>query len=85
MKESESYQPLDALLIAANGRAGNLDAENCVFFCSRLRPKVVIPMHYGIFKETHSDPMIVARALEESDLGVKPVVMEFKGTYIYSR
>ena len=42
-------------------------------------------MHYGMFKETHSDPMIVARALEESDLDVKPVVMEFKGTYIYSR
>ena len=85
MRDSESYQPLDALLIAANGRAGNLNAGNCVFFCSRLRPKVVIPMHYGMFKETHSDPIIVARALEESDLDVKPLVMEFKGTYIYSR
>jgi len=42
-------------------------------------------MHYGMFKETHSDTIIVARALEESDLDVKPVVMEFKGTYIYSR
>lgn len=85
LRDSESYRPLDILIIAANGRAGNLNAENCVFFCSRLRPKVVIPMHYGMFKETHSDPMIVVRALEEPNLDVKPVVMEFKGTYIYSR
>jgi L-ascorbate 6-phosphate lactonase len=84
LKDNESYQPLDILIIAANGRAGNLDARNSVFFSARLRPKVVIPMHYGMFKETHSDPMIVVRALEESDLDLKPVVMEFKGSYMYS-
>lgn len=84
-RDSKRYQPLDILLIAANGRAGNLNAENCVFFSKRLKPKVVIPMHYGMFKETHSDPLIVVRALQRSSLDVKPVVIEFKGSYVYGR
>jgi len=85
MRDKASYQPLDILLIAANGKSGNLDAENCVFFVEKLKPRIVIPMHHSMFKETHSDPMVVVRALERSCLNVKSLIIKFKNSYIYSK
>lgn len=85
LRDNLRYQPLDFLIIAANGKSGNLDAENCLFFAEKLKPKIIIPMHYGMFKETHSEPTIVAQALERSCSNVKTVIMEFKGSYIYNK
>jgi len=84
MRDNLNYQPLDILLIAANGKAGNLDAENCLFFADKLKPRIIIPMHYSMFKETHSEPTNIVKALERSCLSVKSVIMEFKGSYVYS-
>jgi L-ascorbate metabolism protein UlaG (beta-lactamase superfamily) len=85
MRDYNKYMPVDILMIAANGRSGNLDTENCLFFSGKIKPRVLIPMHYGMFKETHSDPNNIVRAVKKTYPDIKPVAMEFKGSYIYSK
>ena len=85
IRDYHKYQPIDILIIAANGKSGNLDTKNCLSLTDKIRPKILIPMHYGMFKETHSDPKIVTRAVKESYPDVQTVIIGFKESYIYSK
>ena len=65
----DNYQELtlghtgfDVLVVAINGQYGNPDAEQAASIASMLKPKVVIPCHYWLFKEHGGDPMAFVQA-----------------------
>jgi len=47
---------LDAMLVCINGRLGNMNAEYAARVAAALRPRVAIPMHYGLFASNTADP-----------------------------
>ena len=52
---------------------------------AELNPGLVIPMHYGLIPETHSDPYQVVSALKRRGVESEAVVMEFAGEYMFRR
>jgi len=73
------YKP-DLMMICINGRWGNISSQEAVELTRRLRPKIVIPMHYDMFSMNTADPSVFAEAVRESDCGARPVVFE-PGTF----
>ncbi|MDD2708846.1 MAG: MBL fold metallo-hydrolase [Verrucomicrobiae bacterium] len=49
-------EKLDMAFICINGRLGNMNADEALEAMKVLRPRVVIPMHYGLFTENTVDP-----------------------------
>ena len=64
LKESQ----IDIVLLAANGKAGNMTPEEGIKLIEAINPEVVIPMHYGIIPFTDSDPKILENLFKESDI-----------------
>jgi L-ascorbate metabolism protein UlaG (beta-lactamase superfamily) len=54
--------PLDIALLPINGH-DNLHWPQAVYFCALHRPKLAIPMHYGMFPGYTEDPLVFAKAL----------------------
>jgi len=52
----------DVLLPCINGAFGNLDAEQAAQLTARIRPRVVVPCHFWMFKEHHGDPEAFCQA-----------------------
>ena len=46
----------DLLLICINGRLGNMTLQEALHCVETLRPKLAIPMHFGLFAENTADP-----------------------------
>lgn len=46
----------DTVLICINGRMGNMNDADALRIVDALRPKVALPMHYGMFAENTADP-----------------------------
>jgi L-ascorbate 6-phosphate lactonase len=46
---------LDVALLPISGR-DNLFWQQALYFCANHRPRVAIPMHYGLFKDFNEDP-----------------------------
>ncbi len=88
LKEAANFHP-DIVLICANGKPNNeyinLNADEAALLTKTIKPQVVIPMHYGLFVETHEDPQTFVDALRRHDVPVQCVVMEFMGCYIYRK
>lgn len=51
-----SFGPIDILIAPINGAYGNLNEEECATLCDALKPKLVIPCHYGMFASHGGDP-----------------------------
>lgn len=51
----------------------------------RINPKIVIPMHYGLFMEVDEDPQTFVGALKKQNVPVECKIMDFKGCYIYKK
>lgn len=51
-------------------------------FATILRPKVVIPCHYGCFKDRTVDPKVFADLFKDTS-DIRPVIIEYKGKYVY--
>jgi L-ascorbate metabolism protein UlaG (beta-lactamase superfamily) len=47
---------IDLLLICINGRLGNMNWEQALLTAKMLRPKIALPMHYGLFAENTENP-----------------------------
>jgi L-ascorbate 6-phosphate lactonase len=88
LKEAANFHP-DVVLICANGKPDNeyinLNADEAALLTKTIKPQVVIPMHYGLFVETHEDPQTFVDALKRHNVSVQCVVMEFKGCYVYCK
>ncbi len=51
-----AQRELDAVLICINGRLGNMTLDEAVNVVGELKPRLAIPMHYGLFAENTVDP-----------------------------
>ncbi len=47
---------IDLALICINGRLGNMNLDEAVNTMEQLKPRVAIPMHYGLFAENTVNP-----------------------------
>ncbi len=88
LEEIASFHP-DVVLICANGKPKgefmNLNADEAALLTKRINPRVVIPMHYGLFAEVDEDPQTFVDALRKQNVPVECVVMDFKGCYLYKK
>ncbi len=48
---------IDVMLVCINGKLGNMDWLEAVSLVRKLKPKLAIPMHYGMFAENTTDPV----------------------------
>jgi L-ascorbate metabolism protein UlaG (beta-lactamase superfamily) len=46
----------DLLLICINGRLGNMSLEKALKVAENIKPRIALPMHYGLFAENTADP-----------------------------
>ncbi len=51
-------------------------------FSKILRPKIVIPCHYGCFTDRTIDPRIFADLFNDTS-DIQVVIIDYKGHYIY--
>lgn len=49
-------QPIDLLIVPINGKWGNPDSKDASYIAAWVKPKIVIPSHYWLFKEHGGDP-----------------------------
>lgn len=54
-QEYLSTGELDLLIAPINGMYGNLDSKDCAILTDLLKPKLVVPCHYGMFAAHHGD------------------------------
>lgn len=57
--------------------------EDAFRFAKILKPRIVIPSHYGCFKNRTIDPQVFVDMFKEN-LGIKPVQIDYMSKYIYS-
>lgn len=58
-------KPLYAVLVCINGKLENMDWKEAVSLVEALKPKIAIPMHYGMFAENTADPLPFVLACKE--------------------
>jgi len=76
---------IDILLLAANGKGGNLTPEEGVNLIGLIKPKVIIPMHYGIIPYTDSDPEILKKLLVNSKIEGKLKILNVGDFYLHNK
>ena len=88
LKEIASFHP-DVVLIGANGKPKgefcNLNENEAALLTKTINPRVVIPMHYGLFEYVDEDPQKFVNALKKHNVPAKCVVMDYKGCYLYKK
>jgi L-ascorbate metabolism protein UlaG (beta-lactamase superfamily) len=47
---------IDVMFVVINGKGGNMSVDDAVSLAARLRPRLAIPTHYGMFAENTEDP-----------------------------
>ena len=47
---------IDLIFIVINGKGGNMTVDDAVSLTARLRPRLAIPTHYGMFAENTENP-----------------------------
>lgn len=47
--EYKKKGPFDVMIAPINGMYGNMDSEDCAKLADALKPKLIVPCHYGMF------------------------------------
>lgn len=71
----------DVLFVPINGRLGNMNHEQAAQFTQLVQPRVVIPMHYGMFRHNTADPQDFINACRQLGLTTRIVVMQTTHTF----
>lgn len=78
----ETGSDFDLMMICINGKLGNMNVIDALYVASQLHPKIVIPMHYGLFAENTTDPEPFVNAVSKAGLRCLTMVpgqpVEFK-------
>jgi len=82
LTEVKIYEP-EIMLVCINGKWGNMNVEEAVKITREVQPKVVIPMHYGMFKENTADPEEFVQLLKRSDVVSRAVILECNKPFLY--
>lgn len=68
--------PVDIMISPINGAFGNMTAADTCRLAARLRPRLLIPAHYGMFAEHGSDPSIFMQAAASLvGKGIRPKIL----------
>lgn len=74
----------DIAMLPIIGDFAGRKPEQALAFAKIIKPKIVIPTHYGCFENRNIDPQaFVELFLNEPD--IEPVVIDYKGKYIYHK
>ncbi len=57
--------------------------EDAFRFARILKSRIIIPSHYGCFKNRTIDPRVFVDMFKD-DLGIKPIAIDYMGKYVYS-
>jgi|GEM_PF-249588 len=73
----------DILLVCINGKWGNMSAADAAKLTAEIGPKVVIPMHYGMFANNTVDPQTFVEAAKAAHVKARVVLIPHMGAYVY--
>ena len=73
------------MLVCINGKMGNMDIDEAVKLTRCLRPKVVIPNHYGMFADNTADPFQFRARLLSTGAESTCVILKIGEKYVYIR
>jgi len=76
---------IDLAFIPINGKGGNMGIPETVETVKLLRPKVAIPMHYGMFAESTADPSEFEKAVQKELPGQTVKLLSLGQLYLYER
>ena len=83
-----AFKPVDVLFIGANGKYGVVTPEEAAKITYELEPSVAIPIHYGLYAETHENPQTFVDAVKKicGKKDIKTKILDFKEPpFIYKR
>lgn len=63
-----SKRPFDVVFIIINGRLGNMNVQEAIDLTQQLKPKLAIPMHYGMFAENTEDPSVFIAGCKKNNI-----------------
>ncbi|MEX2381926.1 MAG: dihydrodipicolinate synthase family protein, partial [Opitutales bacterium] len=63
-----NFGPVDLLLVCINGRLGNMSATEAAKLASEIRPRLAVPIHYGMFPNNTADPDTFTTPLRRAGL-----------------
>lgn len=76
---------LDIAFLPINGKFGNLGVSEATVASQMLHPKIVIPMHYGMFKENTVDPKLFIESVKKTMPKQKVVLMQHARKILYTK
>ncbi|MGQ9525768.1 MAG: DUF362 domain-containing protein [Armatimonadota bacterium] len=82
LAQVKSLRP-DILLVCINGKWGNMSAQDAARLTAQINPKVVIPMHFGMFADNTVDPQTFVEAAKKSGVKSKIVILPHMGSFVY--
>lgn len=68
VNEIVSEGPVDILVAPINGAYGNLNEEDCVRLTEAVKPKFVVPSHYGMFASHGGAPGLFYDLMQRNNL-----------------
>lgn len=84
LREVSKFNP-DIMLVCINGKWGNMNVEEAALLTKDINPKLVMPMHYGMFKENTANPDDFTNYLEKLNSNVKNKILEFNDFFLYKK
>jgi len=80
-----SKYPIDIMMVCINGGMGNMNIEEAVKLTRLLRPRVVIPNHYGMFAGNTADPVRFRARLTGTREEAPCEILKMGEKYVYTR
>lgn len=84
LKEVGNFKP-DIMFICINGKWGNMNYKEAAILTKEINPEMVIPMHYGMFKENTADPEDFINYLEEVNFKGGGKALKFNEFFLYRK
>lgn len=75
----------DILFCCINGKWGNMNHEEAARLAAMIRPRLAVPMHYGMFAANTVDPQLFLEALRATAPDIKAMTLEYNRDYICER
>ena len=75
----------EILILPINGKYNNLNTEEAAKLTALIRPDIVIPCHFWMFKEHNGDPQAFVESLKKYASQIKPLFTTPGEVYIYPK
>ena len=83
LREVSEASP-DIAMFPIIGDTPDRTPEDAYIFAKAIKPKIVIPCHYDCFADRTINPERFVKLFKDED-EIKPVIIPYKGVYIYRR